>query len=85
VRDAAQNLEQAKNDLDSSKYEDLDTAAALQLEQIDNNIEKSRLEYEIKIQSDQQQIETFKANVKKEFQNIRTQVLDVIDFSDQIL
>jgi len=85
VRDAAQNLEQAKNDLDSSNYEDLDTAAALQLEQIDNNIEKSRLEYEIKIQSDQQQIETFKANVKKEFQNIRTQVLDVIDFSDQIL
>lgn len=85
LQDTQQNLFQAQNDLNNSQYDDLDTAAALWLVQLDNNIEKARLEYDIKIKSDAEQILTYIANTKKEFQNIRTQILDTIDFSDEIL
>jgi hypothetical protein len=47
----------AQDNLDNSKYTNLNSSSALKLESLDNAIEKSKLDYEIKISADAQSIE----------------------------
>jgi len=84
-KDSDQNLIQAQDNFNNSQYDNLDSRAALQIEQLDNNIEKAKLDYDIKVSSDLQQIESFKASTKKEFNILRWYLSDVTNFSDEIL
>jgi hypothetical protein len=45
----------------------MDSSSALKLESLDNSIEKSKLDYEIKLSSDMQTVESYKGTLKKEF------------------
>jgi hypothetical protein len=55
--DSEQNILIAQDTLDNSQYGNLDSSSALRLESLDNAIEKSKLDYEIKLSSDAQSIE----------------------------
>lgn len=84
-KDSEQNIIQAQDNLNNSQYDGLDSRSALQLQQLDNNIEKSKLDYEIKLTADQQQIESYKATLRRDFNNLQTFLDDIIEFSDEIL
>ena len=84
-KDSEQNILQSKDNLDNSTYNNLDSKSALELEKLDNNIEKLRLDYDIKIVTDSEQIESYKASLRKDFNNLEIALDDVIEFSDEIL
>ena len=83
--DAQQNLLQAQDTLLSSNVWNDDSQSALRLQQIDNNIEKAQLDYEIKVANDKQQISSYSANLRRDFNALTNYIDDVIDFSDNIL
>ena len=83
--DSQQNLLLAKDNLDNSQYGNLDSSSALKLESLDNSIEKSKLDYEIKVSSDEQSVEWYKATIKKEFSWLLTTLIDVQEFADSLL
>lgn len=84
-QDTEQNLLQAEDNLNNSKYDGLDSRSALQLEQLDNNIEKARLDYEIKLTADNEQIASYGASLRRDFNALQTFLDDIIEFSDEIL
>lgn len=83
--DAQQNLLQAEDNVSNSNVNNLDSQSALRLEQLDNNIEKAQLDYEIKLASDAQQIISYSSTLRKDFNALTNYIDDVIDFSDNIL
>ncbi len=83
--DAEQNLLQAEDNVTNSNVDNLDSQSALRLEQLDNNIEKAQLDYEIKVAADAQQITSYSANLRKDFNALTNYIDDVIDFTDNIL
>jgi hypothetical protein len=56
-QDSEQNLLLARDTLENSQYDNLDSSSALQLQSLDNNIEKSKLDYEVRVASDEETIE----------------------------
>lgn len=83
--DTEKNLAQAEDTLKNSEYANLWSKAALQIQQLDNNIAKAELDYQTKLIADTQQINTIQASTKKEFTNIRGLIREVITTSDEIL
>jgi len=83
--DAEQNLLQAQDNVENNTIWIEDSQSALRLQQIDNNIEKAELDFEIKIAADTQQIKSYNANLRRDFNSLTTYLDDVIDFSDNIL
>ncbi len=83
--DAQQNLLQVQDNLNSSDINNWDSQSALRLQQIDNNIEKAQLDFEIKLAWDAQQISSYSAALRKDFNALTNYIDDVIDFSDNIL
>ena len=83
--DSEQNILIAQDTLDNSQYGNLDSSSALRLESLDNAIEKSKLDYEIKLSSDAQSIEWYKATLKKEFSWITSTLIDLQEFADTLL
>jgi len=84
-KDSEQNILQARDTFSNSQYDGLDSKAALQIEQLDNNIEKAKLDYENKLIADEQTLEWFEVSLKKDAGNIKIFLNDVIEFSDRIL
>lgn len=84
-RDAQQNILQAQNTLDNVRGDQENVTTGLQLEQIDNNIEKAQLDYEIRLSTDQQQITSYSATLRRDFNTLTNYIDDIIDFSDTIL
>lgn len=83
--DSQQNILLAQDTLRNSEYDNLDSSSALQLERLDNDIAKSKLDYEIRISSDSQTVEWYKSNLKKEFSSVLTILIDVQEFADNLL
>ncbi len=83
--DAKQNLLLAQDTVDNSSTNGLDSQSALRLQQLDNNIEKAELDYQIKLSADEQQIASYSPSLRREFNALSTFLDDVIDFSDNIL
>jgi len=84
-KDGEQNLLQAEDAFQNSQYEWLDSVASLQIEQLDNNIAKSRLDYENSLVRDQQTIAWYRVSLKNDASNIRIFLTDIIQFSDELL
>ncbi|NDK10236.1 HlyD family efflux transporter periplasmic adaptor subunit [Candidatus Gracilibacteria bacterium] len=80
-----QNVIQAKDSIQNSEFTNTNTPTNLQIEQIDNTISRLELEYQNKIISDQETIEGFKSNIKKEIISLTFSIDDIIEFSDNIL
>lgn len=78
------DIDQAKDNLENSEYENLDSKSALQLAQLDNAIEKSELDFNNKLISDKEAIEWFKSTYKKEYNSILVFLGDIIEFWDKL-
>lgn len=84
-RDNEQTLMQARDNLDNSKFDGADAKLALQIEKLENNIEKAIFDYEITLESNRQTIEDFKSNLLREYDSLILVMDDSLDFSDEIL
>ena len=83
--DSEQNLLLAEDNLQNSQYDGLDSTSALQLQQLDNNIEKAKLDYDIKLVADEETVESYKASLKKDYNTLLIFLDDIIEFSDELL
>ncbi len=84
-KDSKQTLLQAKDNLDNNQNGNLDSTSALRLQQLDNNIEKAKLDYDIKLVADQEVLNTYQANLIKEYNGWLILLDDIIEFSDKLL
>ena len=84
-KNSEQNILQVEDNLKNSKYANFDSKSALQLESLDNVIEKSKLDYDIKILADSETVEGYKSTLKKEYNSLLIFLDDIIEFSDEIL
>ena len=84
-KESKQTIKKAKDDLENSKYSSLDSKSALELEKIDNNIEKQKLDYDNKLISDMETIDWFKASLRKDYNSLFILLDDIIEFSDKLL
>ena len=85
IKDSEQNLLQAEDNLSNSQYGNLDSSSSLRLQQLDSNIAKARLDYEIKLTTDAETINTYRATLIKEYNGLLILLDDVIEFSDRLL
>lgn len=84
-KDSEQTLLQAKDNLNNNQYWNLDSSSALRLQQLDNTIEKAKLDYEIKIRTDQEIVSSYRSSLIKEYNGLLILLDDTIEFSDIIL
>ncbi len=84
-QDGEQNLLLARDTLENSQYDNLDSSSALQLQSLENNIEKSKLDYEVRLAADEETIEWYKSTLKRDYDTLLIFLVDVIEFSDEIL
>lgn len=80
-----QNILLARDTLEDSNFEDVNSSYAIRLERIDNSIEKAKIDYDIRVSTDQQTLEWYKSNLKKEFSWVLTVLIDVQEFADNLL
>jgi hypothetical protein len=80
-----QNIIQAQDSVKNSEFTNTNTPSSLQIEQLDNTISRLELEYQNKLIADQETIEGFKSNLKKELISLTFSIDDIIEFSDNIL
>jgi len=74
-----------QNSLLVNEYEWLNSTSALKIQQLDNNIKKAKLDYEIKLIADTQTLAGHKASIKKEFNALVILLDDIVEFSDTLL
>ena len=77
-----------KNSQDVWNIEKLDIQIEkldIQIEKLTNSIQQARLDYDIRIKSDQQTIDSFIANTQSQIRNIELVLNDSIEFGDQLL
>jgi len=84
-KDSEQSLIQAKDNLNNNINSGIDSTSALRLQQLDNNIEKAKLDYEIRLTSDAETIESYKVSFKNNYNTLLIFLDDVIQFTDTIL
>lgn len=70
---------------DNSIIGNSDSTAQLQLKQLEQNLEKSRLDYDIKVKSDQQTLDNYINTATNVYSDVTNLMLDVIDQADKFL
>jgi len=84
-KDSEQNILQAQDNLESSQFEWLDSTSALQLQQLDNNIEKAKLDYDIRLVSDEETLQWYKSRLITDYNALLIFLDDIIEFNDELL
>lgn len=79
------NLILSQDTLQNAELENISSTAALQIQQLENNLEKAKLDFEIKKSTDEQQVSSYDASIKKDFNALIILLTDVVQFSDEIL
>lgn len=82
--DNQETIKQAQTDLENTNIEISDSKGALDVQKLQNTIEKNKLDYENKIISDNETLEWFYSNVKKEYNSMVIFLWDVIEFWDTL-
>ena len=83
-KDSEQNIKKVTNDLENSKYSNLYSKSSLELEKLDNTIKKQELDYENILFSNEETINWFKLNLKKDYNSILVIIDDIIQFWDNL-
>ena len=84
-KDSEQNLIQAEDNLSNSQYGNLDSSSALRIQQLDNNIQKARLDYDIKVKADAETINTYRASLINQYNALLVLLDDTTEFGDRLL
>lgn len=71
-------LQKDKLDIQREKFD-------LQIDNLKNNIEKSRFDYDLRLKSDQQAIESYGSTLRSQYNTLIIALDDIIEFSDEIL
>lgn len=79
-----ETLKQAQSDLENTNVNDIDSKWALDVQKLENSIEKNKLDYQNKIISDNETLEWFYSSVKKEYSSMIIFLGDIIEFSDTL-
>jgi len=79
------DISQAEENLENAKYQNMDSASALQLQKMDNAIAKLELDYDNSLVANKETIETFKITLRKEYNSLSIFLSDVVDFGDKLL
>ena len=79
-----QTLLQAQSDLENTNVDDVNSKWALDVQKLQNSIEKSKLDYENKLITDNERLEWFYSSVKKEYNSMVIFLGDIIEFSDTL-
>lgn len=82
---AEQNLLQAEDSLTNSSLWDSSSTAQLQIQQLENNIAKAKLDYDNQVIANQQTLSSYAVNAKKEVESMVIIMDDVIEFTDTLL
>lgn len=85
VTDTQLAVQQAQTQLNAADQQNQDSASALQLDQLEAELERARLDYETKLKNDQQTIMNFVATTKTATQDLITLYDDVIHEADTLL
>lgn len=70
---------------DNSILGNADSSAQLQLKQLEQNLTKSRIDYDIKLKSDEQALENYVNTARNVYSDVTNLMLDVIDQADKFL
>lgn len=79
-----ETINQAQSDLENTNIEDIDSKGALDVQKLQNSIEKSKLDYENKLITDNETLEWFYSSVKKEYNSMSIFLGDIVEFSDTL-
>ncbi len=79
-----ETIKQAQSDLENTNIEDIDSKGALDVQKLQNSIEKSKLDYENKLITDNETLEWFYSSVKKEYNSMSIFLGDIVEFSDTL-
>lgn len=79
-----QDLLQAKNNLENTDITNLDWKTALDIQKIDNSIEKMEFEFNTTLKSNQDRINTFILNLNQEKNNLKNFYVNIINFWDSL-
>jgi len=82
--DNEQSIKQAQTDLENTNLEISDSKWALDVQKLENSIEKNKLDYENKLISDNETLEGFYSSVKKEYNSMVIFLGDIIEFGDTL-
>lgn len=82
---AEQNLLQAEDSLTNSSLWDSSSTAQLQIQQLENNIAKAKLDYDNQVIANEQTLSSYAVNAKKEVESMVIIMDDVIEFTDTLL
>ncbi|PID87703.1 hypothetical protein CSB07_00065 [Candidatus Gracilibacteria bacterium] len=83
--DKEEALKQVAIQLEDSDYETSNSKSSLELQKLNNAIEKLELDYSTKGISDKETIIGFRESLKKDYNSLLLTINDVIEFSDNIL
>lgn len=78
------DIEKAKDSLDNSSYINLDSKSSLELQKIDNSIEKAELDYNNSKINNQETLAGYKSTVKKEHNALLISLADMLEFGDKL-
>lgn len=79
-----ETINQAQSDLENTNIEDIDSKGALDVQKLQNSIEKSKLDYENKLITDNETLEWYYSSVKKEYNSMSIFLGDIVEFSDTL-
>jgi hypothetical protein len=74
-----QDLRQAKDNLDNSDLNNANSKSSLDIEKINNSIEKMEFEYKTQQKSNQDKIDSFILSLNKEKDTLRNQIVNAVD------
>ena len=79
-----QDLRQAKDNLDNSDLNNANSKSSLDIEKINNSIEKMEFEYKTQQKSNQDKIDSFILSLNKEKDTLRNQIVNAVDLWDNL-
>ncbi|RKW23367.1 HlyD family efflux transporter periplasmic adaptor subunit [Candidatus Gracilibacteria bacterium] len=79
-----QDLRQAKDNLDNSDLNNANSKSSLDIEKINNSIEKMEFEYKTQQKSNQDKIDSFILSLNKEKDTLRNQIVNAVDLGDNL-
>ncbi len=85
IKSSEKNLEQMKINLDNSNLSQDTSKASLDLEKAKQSLEKQELDYQNKLNSDKETIDSFMASTKEQYSNLKSTNDDILTFADELL
>lgn len=79
-----QDLRQAKDNLDNSDLNNANSKSSLDIEKINNSIEKMEFEHKTQQKSNQDKIDSFILSLNKEKDTLRNQIVNAVDLWDNL-